>query len=315
VVVALVMALTSALGLSRRVRIGASLTALVGFVVLVTPDASVVRAAVMAAVVLLAVGSGRPVRGVPVLALAVVLLLTVDPWWCRSFGFVLSVLATGGLLVLAPVLARALERWMPASLALVLAIPLSAQLACQPVLILLTPAIPVYGVVANVLAAPAAPVATVLGLLACVGFSSLVPLGHVLAGVAWLPSSWVAAVAQFFAAMPAAQAPWVEGAAGVLLMIGLVVLVMRAATRDRWAARVLAVALVLYLALVASLDWGQRAGLPTDWQIAACPVGQGDAMIVRSAGQVALIDTGPDPELLAACLDRLAIDRIDLLVL
>lgn len=315
VVVGIVMAVTSACGFSRRVRVGASLTALLGFVVLVTPDASVVRAATMATVVLLTLGSGRPVRGVPVLALAVAVLLVLDPWWCRSFGFVLSVLATAGLLVLAPVLARALERWMPSTLAVVLSIPLAAQLACQPVLILLTPAIPVYGVIANVLAAPAAPVATVLRLLACVALPFMEPLGQVLAALAWVPSAWVAAIARFFAALPWASAPWLEGVAGVVLVIVVVVLVVRAATRDRRAAMLLASFLVLYLAMVSGLEWGRRASLPADWQVAACPIGQGDAMLVRSAGRVALIDTGPDPELLTGCLARLGVERLDLLVL
>lgn len=315
VVVGIVMAVGAALGASRRARIGAALTTLLAFVVLVTPEASVVRAATMATVVLVSLGTGRPVRGVPVLALAVVVLLVIDPWWCRSFGFVLSVLATAGLLILAPVLARALSRWMPPPLALVFAIPLAAQLACQPVLILLTPAIPVYGVIANVLAAPAAPIATVVGLLACIGLSTVEPLGTMLAGVAWLPSAWIAAVARFCSSLPAAQAPWLEGAGGALLAIGLIVLIVRTATRDRRATVILGAALVLYIAIVAGLDWGRRGWFPTGWQIAACPIGQGDAMLVRSAGRVALIDTGPDPKLLADCLDRLAITRIDLLVL
>ena len=49
--------------------------------------------------------------------------------------------------------------------------------------------------------------------------------------------------------------------------------------------------------------------------MAGCDVGQGDAFIVRSAGMVALLDAGPDPAPLAACLEDLGIDRIDLLVL
>ena len=59
-----------------------------------------------------------------------------------------------------PLVAR---RW----LATVLSIPIAAQLACQPVILMLDPSLPVYGVPANLLAAPAAPVATVVGLLAC----------------------------------------------------------------------------------------------------------------------------------------------------
>ena len=58
-------------------------------------------------------------------------------------------------------------------------------------------------------------------------------------------------------------------------------------------------------------DWKR----PTDWQIALCDVGQGDAVLVRDGGQTALIDTGPDPAPLRACLDTLGVEHIDLLVL
>ncbi len=64
-------------------------------------------------------------------------LLVVDPWLARDYGFALSVLATAGLLVLAGPLAAALGRVLPRSLALVLAVPIAAQLACQPVLLML----------------------------------------------------------------------------------------------------------------------------------------------------------------------------------
>jgi len=53
---------------------------------------------------------------------------------------------------------------------------------------------------------------------------------------------------------------------------------------------------------------------PGDW-LAACDIGQGDAVLIRSQGRTALVDTGPEPEPLAACLDNLGIGRIDLLVL
>jgi competence protein ComEC len=46
-----------------------------------------------------------------------------------------------------------------------------------------------------------------------------------------------------------------------------------------------------------------------------CDIGQGDAVLIRSAGRVALIDTGPDPDALRACLARTGVSRIDLLVL
>lgn len=323
VVIALVMATGGALGIRRGWRIAASLATLLGFVVLVTPQPSVLRAAVMATLVLAAMASGRPIRGVPVLALAVLGLLVVDPWLARSYGFVLSVLATGGLLLLSRPLTMLFSRWLPTALSAVIAIPLAAQLACQPVLILLNPSIPLYAVPANVLAEPAAPVATVLGLVACVLLPWIPWLGLVVSRLAWLPSSWIAGVARFCESLPASSIPWPAGVVGVALAtvviaLALFLLLGRSARPVVWrkaAAAALAVMLVGYLGIAGGERLRQSISRPQDWQIAACDIGQGDAVLVRSAGRVALIDTGPDPALLHHCLESLGIASIDLLVL
>ncbi|MFM6963120.1 MAG: ComEC/Rec2 family competence protein, partial [Micrococcales bacterium] len=47
----------------------------------------------------------------------------------------------------------------------------------------------------------------------------------------------------------------------------------------------------------------------------SCDVGQGDATVVRSAGQIALIDTGKYEDKIVSCLDKLAVSHISLLVL
>ncbi|MEC5167954.1 ComEC/Rec2 family competence protein [Glaciihabitans sp. GrIS 2.15] len=321
VVIALVMLVGAALGLPRAWRIALSVAVLLGFVVLVTPEPSVLRAAVMATLVLAAIAGGRPVRGVPVLALASLVLLTNDPWLSRSYGFILSVLATGGLLVLSGPLTRVLSRSMPLWLAAVLSIPLAAQLACQPVLILLNPSIPTYGVFANVLAEPAAPIATVLGLIACVVLPILPSVGQVIAGLAWLPAAWIAAVATFFAGLPGAAIPWTQGAVGVTsvavitTLLLMVLLVQRGRNVRRFASLALALALVAAGGITAGNALGQQLSRPGDWQIAACDVGQGDAVLVRSLGRIAMIDTGRDPKLLRRCLNELGINRVDLLVL
>jgi competence protein ComEC len=311
IVVGLIVVAGRLCGLSRTARTGAAAVVLLAFVVLVTPEASVLRAAVMALIVLGALASGRPVRGVPVLALAIIVLLTLDPWLARDYGFILSVLATGGLLLLANPLARVLERWLPRPLALVVAVPLAAQLCCQPVLVLLEPAIPVWGVVANVLAEPAAPVATVVGLAACLLLPIAPWLGDVIAAVAWLPAAWIAAVAAFFSELPPGSIPWNGGALTLALLTALAL----AAVWVRRLRAVLALALVVAVGLAAGGRLGVVLDRPTDWQVAMCDVGQGDATLVRSAGAVALIDTGPDPALLGDCLGDLGVTRIDLFVL
>ena len=324
IVVGLVIGLGGLLRWPRPVRVGVALVALGGFVVLVTPEPSVVRAAVMAAAVLVALASGRPAQGLPVLGLAVIGIVVLDPWIAREFGFVLSVLATAALLVLAGPLALRLARWMPAPLALGISVPLAAQLACQPVLVLLAPELPLTGVVANVLAAPAAPIATIVGMLACLAAPVLPPLATLLAAIAWLPSAWIAGIARVCSGLPGAMLPWPEGAVGavlvaVLTIAGLLAAGVPASLGGERLRRRLALGVVAVLVVVAGATAGasmlRSLSRPADWAIAQCDVGQGDAVLVRSAGQVALIDTGADSELLGACLGTLGIDRLDLLVL
>ncbi|QYH35935.1 ComEC/Rec2 family competence protein [Salinibacterium sp. M195] len=319
IVVGLIMALGGRIGVHRALRIALSVLVLLAFVVLVTPDPSVLRAALMATLVLIALASGRPIRGMAVLSLAAISLLVFDPWLARNFAFALSVFATAGLLLFAEPLAQFLGRWLPRWLSLVIAVPLAAQLACQPILLLLQPTLPTYGVVANVLAAPAAPVATVVGLAACVALSVFPPLGLALLWIAWLPSAWVAAVATFFSDAPGARIPWWEGWIGVVALSALTVVLLAALVmRGRWRCRAITTLLIVATVVAASAaGLGVSAALswPRDWQFAQCDVGQGDAVVLRSGKEIALIDTGPDPDRLDKCLARLDIDRIDLLVL
>lgn len=324
IVIAAIMLLGGYAGLPRLARVALALATLLGFVLLVTPEPSVLRSAVMASITLVLVLIGRPGLGLPTLSVAVIVLLTIDPWLSRNYGFVLSVLATAGLLVLSAPLTRLLGRWMPVPLATVLAIPLAAQLACQPVLILLTPTIALYGVPANLLAAPAAPAATMLGLLGCLLIPVLPAVAGVVLQVAWLPAAWIAAVAQTVATLPGAALPWLAGVPGVLLLCAVTVLILALvlrrtdAPRSRWPAAALGLLLAVlggYGGTVIGAGVGRAIAFPANWQIAACDIGQGDAVVVRDGNQYALVDVGPDPEALRQCLDTLKITRINLLVL
>lgn len=322
-VIALVVFGAARLGLGRRGRAGCGLAALAAFVVLVTPDPSVVRAAAMGGIVIVTGLAGRRGRGLPVLAAAVLLLVLHDPWIAREYGFVLSVLATGGLLLLAPVLAGLLQRWMPIPVATVVALPLAAQLACQPVLILLSPVIPGYGVVANLIAAPAAPAATLLGLFACALLPVAPGIGFAFAQAAWVPAAWIAAVARTLAALPGSSIPWVEGWAGLALVLLLEVAVLAALLARGPSRRLLrtmagvtaASVLLAFAGSVIGRQAFERLGRPGSWIVAACDIGQGDAFVIHSADAYALVDTGPKSAPLTNCLKSLHVERIELLVL
>jgi competence protein ComEC len=321
IVVAGIVAIVAMCGGGRWMRALTASLALAAFVTIVGPQPSVIRASLMAAILLVSVSFGHPSRGVPVLGVALVGLLVVNPEWAIDVGFTLSVLATAALLVLAPPIARRLDAWMPQRLAVVVSIPLAAELVCQPVVGLLTPGLPVYGILANILTEPAAPVATVTGILAAVVLSVSPPVGTAILWLCWLPAQWIAMVANVCAQLPFARINWPAGLLGLvlsLLLSSAVVAVLLWPRGRRIASFVLVLTLGISVSTTIVVDSWRRVGTPADWLIATCDVGQGDALLVRPSAtstNVMMIDTGRDEPLLRSCLDRLGVNRISLLVL
>ncbi|MDQ1601791.1 MAG: competence protein ComEC [Actinomycetota bacterium] len=290
--------------------------AMAAFVVLARPQPSVLRAAAMGAIALLAMVTGRRRRSLAALAAAALLLLLVDPWLARSYGFVLSVLATGGLVLLAPVWAR---RWhaggVPRPLAEALAVPLAAQLVCGPVIVLLSGRLSLVAVPANLLVAPAVAPATVLGVLATAAAPLDGGLARVLATAAGLPVWWVAQVARRAAAVPGSAVGWPGTVSGALLLAAAsVAVVLTGRMLSRRPARAAGAAAVLSVALVVpatSPGWP-----PPGWVLAVCDVGQGDALVLSvTHGTAVVVDAGPDPEAVDRCLRRLGVARVPIVLL
>ncbi|WP_324642029.1 ComEC/Rec2 family competence protein [Pseudarthrobacter sp. LT1] len=262
--------------LPRAPAAAAALGGLALFVVLVGPDASVLRAALMGAIGVASLAGGRSGRGLSFLCLAVLGLLLADPALGTSFGFLLSVLATLGIILIG----RRIISWIPAAvprwLAAAVAVPLSAQLLCGPVIVLLQPQFSTYSLAANVVASPLVAPVTLLG-TAAVPLVVVLPWGAAaLIAVAGTFSAGVAATARIAAQLPGSALPWPEGVPGILSMVLLSVLslaVVGAAARPlrliRWV-RTAHAGTVVFLELlevrlhrfrgVRSLDPGHRRG-------------------------------------------------------
>ncbi|MCZ7435930.1 ComEC/Rec2 family competence protein [Micromonospora sp. WMMC241] len=298
-----------------RTAVGLCGLALVGFVVLVRPSPSVVRAAAMGAIGLAALAAGRSRAALPALAAAVAGLVLLDPALAGDPGFALSVCATGGLLLLAPGWRDALRRrGVPPGLAEALAVPAAAQLACGPVIAGLSATVSLVAVPANLLVVPAVAPATVLGVLAAV-LSPVWPAGaEFLAWLASWPARWLVAVASHGAALPAGNVPWVGGVAGALLLAAVSVALLLAVRRRR--ARRLVVVVVVAVVLGAVPIRLLASGWPPrDWVVVACAVGQGDAVVLPvAAGRAVVVDAGPEPSGVDGCLRRLRVREVPLLV-
>jgi competence protein ComEC len=291
--------------------------ALVAFVVVARPSPSVLRAAVMGAVMLLALLTGRGRSALPALAVAVLGLLLVDPELGVEPGFALSVLATAALVLLAPRWAAALrDRGVPVGVAEALAVPAAAHVVTAPVVAALSGQVSLVAVVANLLAAPAVAPATVLGVLAAA--VSVVDGGaaEVVVRLAGPFVGWLVAVGHHAAVLPGAALHWPHGAAGALLLAGVTVgalaLLRLRRLRTLTAAAVLGALLVLVPTRFAPPGW-PAAG----WAVVACDVGQGDALALATSepGRAVLVDSGPDPGSVRSCLDRLGVHRVPLVVL
>lgn len=188
------------------------------FVALVGPDPSVLRAALMGLIGLLAMLSGRPRRILALLAVTVVVLLALDPWLSGSFAFILSVLATLGLVLLGRPCAQWLGAWLPHWLAQTVAVPLSAQLFCAPVIVLLQPQLTLYSLPANIAVALVVALVTVIGTLGLPALVLMPGVAPAFVAVSGLGAEWVALAAKFFSGLPGAAFPWPGGAVGVALM-------------------------------------------------------------------------------------------------
>ena len=221
--VALVLAATLTLcgPLPVRLKTLIGLLTLVGLVLLVQPSGSVLRAAAMGSVQLVGLSAGRQASALPAWAAGAIVLLLIDPWQACDWGFVLSIAATGGLIMLAPGIERQLGRLMPTFFAQLAAIPLAAQLACGPLLIALNPHISMWGVVANMLAAPVVAVVTYTGLAATALATALPSLAQLLVLPALWGCAWLECIAHFFAHLPSAQVNWPGKASGVCSLAAL----------------------------------------------------------------------------------------------
>ncbi|WP_188283130.1 ComEC/Rec2 family competence protein, partial [Streptomyces sp. CBMA29] len=189
--------LAASLGLPLRLTalLGTGLT--LGFVLVCRPDPSVLRAAACGLITLLAIGTGRRRSLLPALAAAVLLLVLYEPELARSYGFALSVLATGALLTLAPRWSEALRaKGVPPRLAEALAAAGAAQAVCGPVIVLLSARLSLVAVPCNLLAEPAVGPATVLGFAALAVAPVALPAARALAWLAGWPAGWTAAVAR-----------------------------------------------------------------------------------------------------------------------
>ena len=240
--------------------------------------------------------------------LACAVVLAFDPWALTQAGFWLSFVAVGVLFATDPGAARADQTSAGGRFVRMLREQWVVTLALTPLSLILFGQASVVGLLSNLLAIPwVTLVVTPLSLLGVLW----APLWQAAAWALW-PLAWVL---QWLATWPwasvsMAAAPWALGAAalagGVLL-----------ALRWPWQWRLAGVPLLLPLLL-----WQTPRPAPGQFELLAADVGQGNAVIVRTARHTLVYDAGPRYSLESDAGHRVLVpllralgERVDMLVL
>jgi competence protein ComEC len=208
--------LTAAL-VGPRVAVACAAIVLLAFVIVVQPSASVLRAAVMGGITLLAVLSHRRRQAIPVLSASVIVLMIGAPELAVDVGFALSVAATAALVVIAPVWSRRLvARGWPKPLADAVSVAVAAQLVTAPLVAGMSGTFSVVSVAANLAVAAVIPPITVLG----TGAAALCPLwpfgAELLIRFTGPELWWLLRVAHWGAGIPGASLSVPSGLLGVI---------------------------------------------------------------------------------------------------
>ncbi|MFN2488550.1 MAG: ComEC/Rec2 family competence protein [Actinomycetota bacterium] len=180
-------------------KLSVALGALVLFVLVVGPEASVLRAAVMGAIGLAALAYGRRAEPLHALGLALIAVVAARPYMVFSVGLHLSAAATAGLVLWTSPLARMLP-FLPRPARIALGATLAAQLAVAPILVATFGELSLASPAANLLALPAVPPSTVLALGAALMGPVHLPTARLLATMAEPFAGWILAVGDLYGA-------------------------------------------------------------------------------------------------------------------
>lgn len=275
-----------ALGPRRRALIG--LLGIPVYAAATRFEPSVLRASVMAGIALGGRLIGVVLEAWQLLALAVSVLVVVEPSLTGNVGFQLSVAATAGVLVGARWPVRGLARRS-------LALTIGAQVAVAPLLLVHFGSVPLFSPAVNLIAAPLVTLATVGGAIGVAGPEFLIE-----------PASWAAELVLMLARGSAGW-PQLNGLELAVLLVGGSLLVRYESLRPVASVAAAGLTIVLVIVPATKLEPGQ---------VVVLDVGQGDAILLHgAAGEDALIDGGPDATLLLERLRAYGIDELDLMVL
>lgn len=237
IVIGAVLLSVRGLTLGPRTGVVVAALALALFVIVARPSPSVLRAAAMGSIGLLALITARRKQAMPALGGAIIGLIALYPALAVDFGFALSVVATAGLILLAPTWADWLRaRGWPRAPAEMLAVAAAAFAVTTPIVAGMSGAVSLVSIGANLLVAVVVAPVTVLGAMSAVLASIWLPAAVLVARLAELPLRWLLWIADRASSIPGASITVPDGPPGALVSaagVAAIVVVVRIAVGRR----------------------------------------------------------------------------------
>lgn len=289
-----------------------ALGAIVGYVLAVGLQPSVVRAGIAGALASLAWLAARERDRWWFLLVGATVLLAWNPYTLLDPGFQLSFAAVAAIFTLVPRLMRRLEGYpVPRLAAGALAVSAACSFATAPILLLEFGSVPVYSVLSNALAAPAVPPLLWLG-LGSVALHPLLP--EAAAALAWL-NGWLAAYVAWCARLVAGLPHARLTSLSALTVLALAAVLLLAPARRKRSLTAAAACALLVAAGCAAWTRIPPPPPPEGLRISFLDVGQGDAVLLQVPEGAVLVDAGPPEARAHEQLRRLAVGRLAALVL
>lgn len=311
------------LGFNRKVGTAASIPLIFIYILITGMEASVMRASVMALIILTGTIFDRKAEVINSLCVASLVILAVNPFMLMDVGFQLSAAATAGLGLLYKKIHGNISKKIPGPIRETTAATAAAQAGVLPILMLYFSKISVVSLFSNLLVVPLTGITTVIGMVLVIIDNISHQMGewssHALQALLHI----ILLITNAFASVPWAELNMKHWNA-LWIFLYYVMLIIFGCSASGFFARhknkVVAFALVLGIALLA------QGFIPEKLKVSFIDVGQGDSALIKTPGGITmLIDGGGTYNELDTCyigqntifpvLMHERIDRLDYVML
>ena len=277
------------------------------YTLLVGADATVVRAAIMGILTLVALQTGRQSLALNSLGFSAALMTLVNPLVLWDIGFQLSFAATLGLVLYSEPLRVRVDRWLNAHLHADLAkrisepindyllLTVAAQITTLPILLYYFHRLSIFSLPANLLILPAQPALMVLGGFSVFAGMILLPLGQLIGTFGWALAAYTIRIVEFFGTLPWASQTLSSFPLNlVLLYFAFLAVISIPTLRQRIRAfHMQPVVGLVILAAFSFLAWNAALAAPDGRLSVTLLDAQGEALLIRTPeGRNMLINTG-----------------------